>query len=205
MSLTTASQLIEQALASQNEAWPEAERALLEAAEQGVSFEAAATHPDPVARQMAGTAAGATAGSRTALEKATAYLNAAARRFARSPAGHPPISGVVANLTATFGPQLAGPLALRLTQQSEMPHWQAMSTLAYLDQHRDGSVVPSLVRFAAQTNVAPQQELAVRILGSIGGPTVASSVRSERDRLAARGGTLPPALAALAGGGSARA
>ena len=200
MSLMTASQLIEHALASANEAWPEAERALLEASEQGISFEAVATHPDPVAQQMAGTAASVTPATRTALEKATAYLDAAAQRFARSPAGHPPVTGVVANLTATFGSQLAGPLALRLSQQSGMPHWQAMSTLAYLDQHRDATVVPSLVRFAAQTRVAPQQELAVRILGSIGGPTVASNVRSERDRLAARGGTLPPALAALAGG-----
>ena len=31
----------------------------------------------------------------------------------------------------------------------------------------------------------------MRILGSIGGPTVASSVGSERDRLAAQGGALP--------------
>jgi len=205
MSMTSAAQLIEHALGSENDAWPAAERALLEAVDQGLSFEAVASHPDPVARQMAGTAAGATAGSRTALEKATAYLDAAAQRFARTPAGHPPVGGVVANLTATFGAQLAGPLALRLAQQSNLPHWHAMSMLAYLDQHRDPSVVPSLVRFSAQTTVLPQQELAVRILGSIGGPAVASSVRSERDRLAAAGGSLPRALAALAGGAAASA
>lgn len=195
---TSGSQLIERALSSRNEAWPAAEQALFEAAEQGASFEAAATHPDPVARQMAGTAARTTADARTSIDRATAYLDAAAQRFARTPGGSPPIDGIVANLTATFGPQLTGALALRLTQQPDMPHWRAMSTLAYLDRHRDPAVVPSLVRFAAQTNVTPQQELAVRILGGIGGSAVAAAVQAER----ARRGFLPPALAGLGGGGS---
>jgi hypothetical protein len=202
---SSAAQLIEHALASEDEAWPEAERALLEAAERGVSFEAMPAHPDPVARQMARAAVESTPARRSALEKATSFLERAQQRFARTPVGYPPIAGVVANLTATFGGQLAGPLSLRLAQQSNMPHWQAMSTLAYLDRHRDPTVVASLVRFAAQTSAAPQQELAVRILGSIGGSSVAASVRTERDRVASRGGTIPPALAALAGGSTARA
>jgi len=192
-------QLIDHALSARDEAWPAAEQALLEAAELGVPLEAATTsHADPVGRQMARTGTDTDAAGRDALAKATAYLDGAARRFARTPAGAPPIAGVAANLAATFGPRLAGPLALRLLQQSQMPHWRAMATLAYLDQHRDASIVPSLARFAVQTTREPEQELAARILGSIGGPAVASAVRAERERVAATGRPFPPALAALA-------
>jgi hypothetical protein len=194
-------QLIEHALASREEAWLAAEQALFEAADLGVALEAAsASHGDPVGRQMARTATDTDAAGRDALAKATAYLDGAARKFARTPAGSPPIGGVAANLSATFGAQLAGPLALRLVQQPQTPHWRAMATLAYLDQHRDPSIVPSLARFVFQTTRGPEQELAIRILGSIGGPTVASAFRAERDRAAATGRRLDPALAALVDG-----
>ena len=192
--------LIDRALASENEAWPRAEQALLEANEDGVPLEAASSHPDPVGRQMAQAALVSDADTRGALDKATAYLDAAAARFARTPAGTPPIHGIAANLSATFGPRLASALALRLVQQREMPHWRVMSTLAYLDRQRDPSVVPSLVRFAAQATVPVQQASAVRVLSGFSGSAVAASVRAERDRLAANGGSLPAPLAALSGG-----
>lgn len=194
-----ARQLVDHALASEGESWPEAEAELLAATAHGVALEAAMTHPDPVGRQMAQTAATSDADARDALERATAYLEDAAQFFARTPARTPPIGPVAANLSATFGAALVGPLSLRLAQQRDQPHWRVMSTLLYLDSHRDPLIVPSLVRFAAQSSVPAQQELAVRLLGSIGGPSVASSVRDERDRLARTGGTLPRGLAALAG------
>ena len=81
--------LIDRALASENEAWPRAEQALLEANEDGVPLEAASSHPDPVGRQMAQAALVSDADTRGALDKATAYLDAAAARFAHSAVSMP--------------------------------------------------------------------------------------------------------------------
>lgn len=142
---------------------------------------------------------------RDALTKATAYLDSAARRFARTPAGTPPVRGVIANLSATFGRQLTGALALRLAQQRRMPQWQALSTLGYLAQHRDPSVVPALVRFAAQVRPGTAQSMAIGMLRDIGGSAVARAIRAEQRRMP--GGQIPQALAALVdtGGATARA
>jgi hypothetical protein len=146
------------------------------------------------------TSDGDSGGREDAVAKALAYLDAAERRLAATAAGRPPIAGIAANLGATFGPRIAVPLAQRLAEQPQMPHWRAMTTLAYLDEHRNPAIVPHVVRFAFATEREPEQELAARILGSIGGPAVASAVRAERDRVAASGRTVPPALAALATG-----
>lgn len=134
-----------------------------------------------------------------ALAKALAYLDAAGQRWAGSAAGAPPIAGIAANLGATFGAHIALPLAQRLAEQPQMPHWRAMATLAYLDEHRAPAIVPHIARFAFATERESEQELAIRILGSIGGPAVAAAVRAERDRVAAAGRAIPPALAALVG------
>lgn len=190
--------VIDEALASVDEAWPAAEAALWSARERGIPVETAASHDDPVGRQMATTAADMDAAGRAALERASEYLDGAARYFARTPAGIPPVDGVLANLTATWGPTLARPLALRLAQRHDLPNWRVVTTLAYLDRHRDPVVVPSLVRFAARTEVPSQQEFAVRILASMQGPEVASSVRQERERWPAGGREFPAALASLA-------
>lgn len=190
--------MIDEALASVDEAWPAAEAALWSARERGVPVETAASHGDPVGRQMATTAADMDAAGRAALERASEYLDGAARYFARTPAGIPPVDGLLANLTATWGPALARPLALQLAQRRDLPNWRVTAVLAYLDRHRDPVVVPSLVRFAARTEVPAQQEFAVRILASIDGPAVATSIRQERDRWPTSGREFPVALANLA-------
>lgn len=190
--------VIDEALASVDEAWPTAEAVLWSARERGVPVEVAASHGDPVGRQMAATAADMDAAGRAALEQASEYLDGAAQYFARTAAGIPPVDGVLANLTATWGPTLARPLSLRLAQRSDLPNWRVVTILAYLDRHRDPVVVPSLVRFAARTEVPSQQEFAVRILASMQGPAIASSIREERARWPTGGREFPVALANLA-------
>ena len=192
--------LVDDALASEDDAWLMAERQLMEAAADGSLVPEAIEHDDPFGQMIAETVAGAPAGSDDDLRKVTQYFDRAARYFARTPAMTPPIRGVVANLSATFGPRLTGLLAMRLAQQRRMPRWQAIATIGYLAAHPNPSVAPALVRYAARSRRGRPQSMAIRLLRSMDRAAVARAVRAERGR----GGRLPQALAALAGSTSTR-
>jgi len=193
--------LVEEALASEDDAWLVAERELLEAAASGSLQPEAIEHDDPFGKMVAESMARAPAGADADLRKVTQYFDYAGRYFAKTPARTPPIRGLIANLTATYGPRLTELLAMRLAQQRRMPSWQAVTTLGYLAAHPNPRVAPAVVRYAARSRAGRPQSLAIRLLRSMDRTAVAAAIRSERRR---HRGQLPAALAALAGSASSR-
>lgn len=202
MSAADPDRLFKRAVISENEAYLLAEQRLRQSPDV---LAGALQDPDPVGRLLAGVALewGETEGHD--FEAALRYLDGLERHFAGTVAGSPPVQVVVDTLSTRFGGQLAELLALRLVKETRQPSWRVLVTLAYLDRHRTPAVTDALIRYAAATQAPTLQNVSVRVLANLGDAALASKIRAERERLAARGGALPAPVAALAGLASQRA
>jgi hypothetical protein len=198
----TSDPLFQRALVTEDEAYLMTERALLEEPEHTEALRQGLGHPDPVARLTANVmlewaeAEGDPARDHS-FTAALRYLDYAERRFARTAAQTPPVQGVVEQLSARFGGQLAELLALRLVKQPRQASWRVLTTLGYLDRHKTPAVTEALIRFAAQTPSPQLQRMTVAVIAGLGDPELRRKLIAERERLAGQGAAMPPALAAL--------
>ena len=196
--MTEAEALFERMLISRGEAYLVAEGALRESEESAAVLTRQLNHADPIGRLTARVMLEWADAATGEFDAAAAYLDALDRRFGPTVAGMPPVTGVVENLSARFGPRIAEFLALRLVQQPQ-PAWRVLATLGYLDRHKNPATTEALVRFAARAGEPRLQDLTARVVAGIGDPDLARKLATERDRLAAQGAQLPRALASLAG------
>ena len=189
--------LFQRALVSRGEAYVMAESELRESPESAPVLRGHLGDPDPIARLAASVMLESVEARAPDFEEVPRYFAELERYVARTVAGTPPITGVVANLTTRFGGRLTGFLALRLVRQPQTG-WRALVALAYLDRHKDPATTEAIIRFAAQTRERPLQAIAARVLVGLGDPALAQKINAERDRLAAEGGSLPAVVASLA-------
>jgi hypothetical protein len=198
----TSDPLFQRALVTEDEAYLMTERALLEAPEHTEALTQALEHPDPVARLTAnvmlewGEAEGDPAQDHP-FTAALRDLDDAERRFADTAAQTPPVRGAVEQLSARYGGRLAELLALRLVKQPGQASWRVLTTLAYLDGHKTPAVTEALIRFAAHTPSPKLQRMTAAVIAGLGDPQLRRKLTAERERLAAQGAAMPPALAAL--------
>ena len=197
MSRSDFESLFQRALASRGEAYLMAEMELRGAPESAPVLRRHLDDENPIARLAASVVLESVESRAPDLDEVLRELTELERYFARTVAGTPPVASVAANLTRRFGARLTGFLALRLVQHPETD-WRSLVALAYLDQHKDPATTEPIIRFAAQTRARPLQAIAAQVLVRLGDPALPQKIRAERDRLAATGGSLPPAVASLA-------
>lgn len=191
--------LFERALATSDEAYLWAESQLRERIpEQAAALRESLAHDDPLGQLMAKVMLDWSEAQSETFEKADKYLDVLPAYFRRTAALQPPVRGVEQTLTAAFGPRLSEFLALRLAKQRTWPNWRVMSTLAYLDRHKNPATTVALIRFAAQTAQPAWRTAAVEVLRALRDPMLAQKIADERRRVQQQGGALPPALTALA-------
>jgi hypothetical protein len=184
------------AMISEGDAYLMAESELRDSPESAPVLRAHLSDPDPIGRPAAGVVLEWSESAGDELTQAMQYLDDLQRRFAPTVLGAPPVTGVIQNLTTKFGGRLAELLALRLVQQPQ-PSWRVLTTLGYLDRHKNPATTEALIRFAAQTREPRLQQLVAQVVANLGDPALAQKLQAERDRLVAQGGALPPALASL--------
>jgi hypothetical protein len=111
----------------------------------------------------------------------------------------PPAHTVVESLTndSGLGPAAAGVLVLRLAKQPAAAPWRTAVALGFLQRHPTPSATAAVLRFATETSVPWQRELALDLTRSFRDPALAQKVAVERARHRAAGRTLPPEVAAL--------
>lgn len=190
--------LFRRALITEDEAYTVVESRLRALPESAPVMRENLDHPDPIGRLLAGVMLDWTESEDHDFDVALRRLDQLERRFASTVAGAPSPVATADNLTARFGGRLAELLALRLVKEPRQEQWRALTALAYLDRHRTPAVSDALIRFAAITPDPHTQQLAARVLGGIGDPALARKIAAERERLAAQGRSMPPAIAALA-------
>ncbi|MFL5910942.1 MAG: hypothetical protein ACJ768_10280 [Gaiellaceae bacterium] len=184
------------AMISEGDAYLMAESELRDSPESAPVLRAHLSDPDPIGRLAAGVMLEWSESSGDDFGQVTEYLDDLQRTFAPTVAGAPRVTGVIEDLTRRFGGRLAEFLALRLVQQPQ-PSWRVLTTLGYLDRHKNPATTEALIRFAAQTREPRLQQLAAQVVANLGDPALAQKLQAERDRLVAQGGALPPALASI--------
>jgi hypothetical protein len=188
--------IVEQALASTDEAYLEAESLLFESQVPSSAASGGTPNGDPIAVLMRHVAT-SPGPSPDEVKRASQYLDGAERWAARTIRGNPSPDGVVDNLSRLAGPRLAEWFALRLVQVRNMPDWRVRAALGYIERHPTSTVTGAVIRFAGATEVPAQQALAARVLRRISDPQLSSKMAAERTRLAALGRKLPPAVTEL--------
>lgn len=191
-------ELLARILVSEDEAYPHAERRLLENTTADSLRTVAEGHDDPVAELVTHVAAWHEA-TPSVLDELDRYLDAAERWFRGKVTSTPPVHGIVQDLSARFGPSVADVLALRLNRMPNAPAWRTLTVLSFLERHPSRKATDAVIRFATSTKVPHLQQLAARALAASGDPTLARKLTAERQRLARTGRSLPGPLSSLTG------
>ena len=191
--------LFERAVVSEDEAYERVEARIRQAgAEAAPVLRQNLDHTDPVGQLTARVLLEWTEAASDDYVKAAQYLELLPGRFVGTVVQAPPVRGVLHNLNARFGSRLAEFLALRLVKQSQPANWEVLTSLAYLDQHKNPAVTEALIRFAVRAARPNWQQMAARVLKNLGDPALAARLAAERQRLAQAGRSLPPSLLSLA-------
>jgi hypothetical protein len=195
-----ASSLVRRALLTEDEAYLEAEQALWDHDDPAAITSALDGQDDPAAPLLAELVArrparGASGAGAAEVDRHLARLE---RYFEKKVPGSPPARATVDALSARFGAGASELLALRLLKRSGPPDWRTSVALGFLQRHPTPAAVAALLRFAAESPVAWQRDLAVAAIRAAADPALASKVAAERARLVAAGRRVPPELANLA-------
>jgi hypothetical protein len=194
----TDGEVFQAAVDAEGDEYLAAEAALLASGPPSEALQPALEQEDPIARLVAGVLLEAAESDTQPFEAAEQYLGSAERWFAGTIVATPPVRGVVANLTATFGGRLGEYLALRLVKVPAAPPWRQQTALAYLMRNPAPGATDAVLRYASAPTTAPGlQSMAAQVLASSGDAQLAAKVSAERDRLARSGASLPDPLAAL--------
>lgn len=130
----------------------ERERALLAQRTDAVTaLQQRAQDVDPVARFIVKTLLDWIEGRAPDNEAALQYLDAAEKRYARTPVGNPPPIGVARYLIEHYAGRVTHILTLRLLKDESWPQWRIMAVLFYLQQYPDKELLAAVTHFAATT------------------------------------------------------
>lgn len=174
--MTTASsnipapKLVEQVIAARGDDYLQSERALrADPASAASALRARLQDPDPVARFICATLLDWVDGKAPDNDAALQYLDAVEKRYARTPVGNPPPTGVARYLVENHAGKVAPVLMLRLIKADDWPHWRVMAVLFYLQQFPDKALLAPLAQFAAITGEAEWRDEAVETINVIRG------------------------------------
>jgi len=188
------------AVETDNEGYLEAEGQLIGLARSDATERAALADrldaADPVTRLVATVLLHEAEADEPQVARVDDYLNRAERYFAARITRVPPIDGVVDTLTAQFGTGLGELLALRLLKVASPP-WRMQVALDYLTQNPTPAATEALLRFASTTTEPQFQAAAARAVLAARDRDLERKLAAERQRLAAAGQSLPPALTSL--------
>jgi hypothetical protein len=160
--------------------------------------------PDPVNQLMASSLLAWMEGRAPECQASLEFLDAFARKLAKTPVGNPPPVAVAAELADRFGPRAAECLAVRLVKETDWPQWRVMGIIFYLRDQRVPATTSALIRFAATTTNPTWQKAAVEAIEEIRDPELSRKLELERQRLALARKDLPEALGRLAGQATGR-
>jgi hypothetical protein len=172
----TTQALVAQAITAKGDEYLQSERALLQRADAIAELQKRTQDADPVARFVVKTLLDWIEGRAPDNDAALQYLDAAEKRYARTPVGNPPPTGVARYLVEHYAGRVTPVLTLRLIKAESWPHWRVMTVLFYAQQHPDKELLAPLTHFAATTNEPEWRNEAVETVNVIRGVKRAQSL-----------------------------
>jgi len=173
----TADALVTKAITATGDEYFQSERALLARGAAAIAaLQQRAQDPDPVARFVVKTLLDWIEGRAADNDAALQYLDAAEKRYARTPVGNPPPTGVARYLVEHYAGRVTPVLTLRLIKEDSWPHWRVMAVLFYVQQYPDKELLAPLTHFAATTTEAEWRNEAVETVNVIRGVKRAQSL-----------------------------
>jgi hypothetical protein len=113
------------------------------------------------------------------LDAAMAHIDRQAERYEGTQVPHPRPDVVASDLDYEHGVRAAPYLAVRLMKEPEWPAWKKAAVLQYLAMEKQESVLPALVRFAAENNNPGHERMIAHALSAFSTGATAKAKREE--------------------------
>lgn len=130
------------------------------------------------------------------LDAAMAHMDRQAERYEGTQVPHPRPDVLASDLDYEHGVRAAPYLAVRLMKEPDWPAWKKAAVLEYLAMEKQESVLPALVRFAAENSNPGHQRMIAHALSVFSANATAKAKRDEerhRTRITGQRGTRPEA------------